>query len=393
MRQPAAESDRNLVIGIDASNIRAGGGITHLAQMLATVALPAAGIRRIVVWGGQATLARLPDGDSLTKIHVRWLDRSLPFRVLWQQLGLARAARRAGCGALFSPGGSVPLTGHIPCVTMSQNMLPFEPQERKRFGWRSWMYWKLLALRWVQGWSFRRAAGVIFLTRYARDTIRKHVAVHLDALIPHGIEPRFFLPRREPRRPEECSTANPFRILYVSIVDVYKHQDKVAQAIARLRARGLPVAVDFVGAAYGPALVRLREQIERLDGAHEFLKYRGPVAFEELHTAYAHADAFVFASSCENLPNIVLEAMAAGLPIASSDRGPMPEVLGDAGVYFDPEQPDEIASAIERLYVDPALRASLASKAQEQARRYSWERCAQETMKFIASVARAECDS
>lgn len=393
MTPAVADRNNNLVVGIDASNIRAGGGITHLAQMLASVVLPAAGIRRIVVWGGQATLARLPDGDSLTKIHVRWLDRSLPFRILWQQLGLARAARRAGCGALFSPGGSVPLTGHIPCVTMSQNMLPFEPQERKRFGWRSWMYWKLLALRRVQGRSFRQAAGVIFLTRYARDTVRAQVAVHRDRLIPHGIELRFFRETWQPHGTREYTEVNPFRLLYVSIIDVYKHQDMVASAVTQLRARGLPVSVEFVGPAYGPALERLEDVIRKLDRPRHFLRHRGPVAFETLHTAYAEADAFVFASSCENLPNILLEAMAGRLPIACSNRGPMPEVLGDAGVYFDPEQPAEIARAIEQLYADPSLRAALGAKAQERARGYSWKRCAQETLEFIASAAGEECGS
>ena len=174
---------------------------------------------------------------------------------------------------------------------------------------------------------------------------------------------------------------------------LYEKQAEVAQAIAHLRARGLPIVVDFVGAAYGPALARLREQIGRLDGAHEFLNYRGPVAFDELHTAYAQADAFVFASSCENLPNILLEAMATGLPIACSNRGPMPEVLGDAGVYFDPERPDEIAHAIEDLYRDTDRRAALSVKAQQKARTYSWERCASETLAFIGAIANAQCGS
>lgn len=380
------------MVGIDASNIRGGGGITHLAQMLAAVSLPQAGIGRLVIWGGRATLARLPERTWLTKVHVCLLDRSLPFRAFWQQFRLPRIAEQADCDVLFSPGGSVPMWGRVPCVTMSQNMLPFEPHERSRFGWRSGMYWKLLLLRWIQGCSFSRAAGVVFLTHYARDAVRAQVAVHRDALVRHGIELRFFLPRRRPRTPEECTAANPFRVLYVSNVDVYKHQDRVAQAIARLRARGLLVAVDFIGGAYGPALARLQKQIQQLQGTHKFLNYRGPVAFEDLHIAYAEADAFVFASTCENLPNILLEAMAAGLPIACSNRGPMPEVLGNAGMYFDPEQSAEIEQAIERLYKDPFLRASFAERAQEQVRGYSWKRCAHETLEFIASVAREECD-
>src|SRR4029077_8612726 len=104
----------------------------------------------------------------------------------------------------------------------------------------------------------------------------------------------------------------------------------------------------------------------------EFLFCRGPVAFDALHALYHRADAFVFASSCENLPISLIEAMAAGLPVACSARGPMPEVLGDAGVYFDPERPEEIAAAIRSLYEDAPLRARLAQAAWQRSSAYSW---------------------
>ena len=80
-----------------------------------------------------------------------------------------------------------------------------------------------------------------------------------------------------------------------------------------------------------------------------FIRYLGSSPHDELPALYASADACVFASSCENLPNILLEGMASGLPIACSDRGPMPELLGDAAVYFNPELQSSIEEALERL--------------------------------------------
>jgi glycosyltransferase involved in cell wall biosynthesis len=87
------------------------------------------------------------------------------------------------------------------------------------------------------------------------------------------------------------------------------------------------------------------------------------------------------------MPNILIESMAAGLPIACSERGPMPEVLGDAGIYFDPEQPASIADAVRRLALDPGLRAEKAAAASKAASQFSWSRCADETFDFLASVA------
>jgi glycosyltransferase involved in cell wall biosynthesis len=98
---------------------------------------------------------------------------------------------------------------------------------------------------------------------------------------------------------------------------------------------------------------------------------------------------FVFASSCENMPSTLIEAMASGLPIACSDRGPMPEVLQDGGTYFDPEDPASIAAAIGELLQSPERRRSAAARARALAARYSWARCADETWSFLAGVARA----
>jgi glycosyltransferase involved in cell wall biosynthesis len=86
------------------------------------------------------------------------------------------------------------------------------------------------------------------------------------------------------------------------------------------------------------------------------------------------------------MPNILIEAMAAGLPIACSNRGPMPEVLGDAGVYFNPESPEEISDALEKLITDRVLRETSAWSAYEEAKKYSWEKCADQTFRFIREV-------
>lgn len=127
--------------------------------------------------------------------------------------------------------------------------------------------------------------------------------------------------------------------------------------------------------------------MKRVDPDGRFLRYRGPIAYADLPGEYAGAEAAVFASSCENMPNTLLEAMAAGLPIACSSRSVMPEVLGKAGVYFDPESATSIASALTTLILDVKLRKRYADAAYETAKGYSWSRCASATFGFIREVA------
>ena len=111
--------------------------------------------------------------------------------------------------------------------------------------------------------------------------------------------------------------------------------------------------------------------------------------YKEIHQRYIEADVSVFASSCENMPNILIESMAAGLPIACSNRGPMPEMLGEAGVYFDPEDPASIADAVRQLAANPELRAEKAAAASAAALQFSWSRCARETFEFLRTVSGA----
>jgi glycosyltransferase involved in cell wall biosynthesis len=376
-----------VILGIDASNIRFGGGVTHLLELLRAAQPQSHGFSRVLVWGGEATLSQLEERPWLVKSHLPLLDRSLWYRAFWQRYRLSALARLTGCDVLWVPGGAYAGSFH-PVVTMSRNLLPFEWRELRRFGC-SWMTLKLLLLRLIQTRTFRRADGMIFLTRYARDTVMHVVGATAgrSTIIPHGIDERFTHPPREQLPISSYSLEQPFRILYVSILDMYKHQWHVAQAVALLRAEGTPVVLDLVGPAYAPALRRLGDTLKRLDPAGEFIHYSGAVPHALLHERYLRHQLCVFASSCENMPNILLEGMASGLPVACSNRGPMPEVLGAAGVYFDPEDPMSIAAALREMIASPALRAKLAHASSEGVRVYSWRRCAEETFGFLSEVA------
>jgi glycosyltransferase involved in cell wall biosynthesis len=375
-------------LGIDASNLREGGGLTHLAGMLHAADPAAHGFTQASVWGGAATLAALEPRPWLVKSHQRALDGSALRRIAWQRLELAALARAAGCDALFVPGGASAAAFH-PVITMSRNMLPFEWPELARYRWSATGL-RLLLLRATQAHSFRHCEGLIFLTQYARDAVLRVVGSRggLSAIVPHGVDARFRHAPRPQLPIERYDAAAPLRLLYVSAVELYKHQRHVANAVAQLRAAGLPVRLELVGGGAPGPRAQLARLLERLDPRGEFLHYSGPVPYAQLPERYLEAQVGVFASSCENMPNILLEAMASGLPLACSRRGPMPEVLGDAGVYFDPERPADIAGALRELLTSPPLRARLAQAAYQRAQRYSWERCAAETLQFLGLVAR-----
>ena len=377
-----------MILGIDASNIRGGGGVTHLTEMLCAAEPQEHGFDQVVVWAPPPTLAAIADPPWLTKLTHPWLSGPLPWRTAWQRFKLRSEIRKANCTITFVPGGSYS-PGLGPVVTMSQNLLPFDWREIRRFG-ISVFFFKMLALRWTQSKAFRGADGVIFLTECAKAAVIKQLRRHPKRamVIPHGVDQRFRLAPRTQKSVDECSPQEPFSLLYVSHIWPYKHPWTVARAVAILRSEGMPVRLDIVGGGYPPSMRILQETIRQLDPAGEFLSYSTDAPHDQVSAYYHQADLFVFASSCETFGQVLTEAMSAGLPIVSSDRAAMPEVLGDAGRYFDPEDLPSLVAALREVIESPELRADMAARAYRRATEYSWKRCAKDTFSFIAQVAR-----
>lgn len=378
-----------MILGIDASNIRLGGGITHLTNLLRAARPGAFGFSQVVLWGGSRLLDQVEDRPWLVKVKVPMLDGNLLSRTWWQKRKLEPAARQVGCDLLFAPGGLHGSAFH-PVVTMHRSMLPFALGELRRYGC-SLTRWRLLLLRRLQVRGFRKADGVIFLTKYGRDVVAPLLkgGCARTAVVNHGVDRRF---EAKPRLQSAISSYRPdrpFRILYVSAVEVYKHPWNLAEAAGTLIKRGLPVHIDIAGPGDPAAIERLHLAIEKADPEGRAISYLGNVPHDQLHALYAAADMFAYMSTCETFGQSLTEAMLSGLPIACSRASVMPELLGDTAVYFDAENPADIARVIGELIDSPAVRERLARASFARAHSFSWERCASETFEFLAEVVRS----
>jgi glycosyltransferase involved in cell wall biosynthesis len=374
-----------MMIGIDASNIRAGGGVAHLKNILKFAEPEKYGIKKIIVWGGKNPLERLPQNTWLDLLEVPILNQSLYKRLLWQQTKLGKLAHEY-CDLLFVPGGFY-LGCFSPYVTMFQNMQIFESKERIREGFSKELL-RLSLLKWAQSRTFRDASGLICLSEYSHYYLTQHHSFVIDQtsvkLIPHGTE------KVKNEHILSDIKRNPIngtiRLLYVSTVKKYKHQWNLIDAVGLLRKEGISVELHLVGGGDSQALNLMRDAIHRNKSEKNFIFYHGSLPYEQTLEWYHKADIFVFPSTCENLPVILLEAMTAGLPIASSDRGPMPEVLKDAGLYFNPESVTSIKNCLRYMIENPDLMQSLGSKAKKYSEDYSWGKCADETFAFLSTV-------
>lgn len=372
-------------IAIEASNIRAGGGITHLAECLAALDPLACGVSEVVVYAGESTLCHLENRSWLRKVCPRAMQGGALARVWWNHFGLDKEITRKA-DLLLVPGGSY-LGRFRPFVALAQNLLPFDEVEQRREGW-SLKRLRLLLLERIQGTTFKRADGVIYMTAISRDQMERRlgVAARRSRVVHHGTSPRFFRSRPPEMANTEFVSKNPFRLLYVSILEPYKNQGVVVDAVGEMLKDGVPVGLDFVGPGSHRDQYDLRERIRRWDPSEIAMKYHGMIPYDKLSGIYKKADAFIFASSCETFGIILLEAMAGGLPVICSHRSAMPEVAGSAAVYFNPSDSNSLVSAIRLLLNNAGLRRALSFQAQRQAAKYSWERCARETFGFVRYV-------
>ena len=142
----------------------------------------------------------------------------------------------------------------------------------------------------------------------------------------------------------------PFKLVYVSSVHIYKNQCNVIKAVSKLRGLGYPITISIVGKIiYRPYGKKMLDEIEKQDSEREFIEYISNIPYKEMPHKYLQYDGVVFASSCENMPNILIEAMGSGKPIVCSNKGPMPEFLKDGGYYFDPNSVESIITSIKEM--------------------------------------------
>lgn len=218
--------------------------------------------------------------------------------------------------------------------------------------------------------NIERADRVVCVSEFTRTLLLK--AFRLDGsrvlVIPNGAT--------TPVRMERA-TRNPFptkpgiKLLLVGSVLRRKNLRLVPGIVRELRNRGVEVVLLRIGQMLPPELA---SEIHQALSDSERLVELGLVSDSVLQAAYQFADALIFPSTNEGFGLPVLEAMAEGCPVITSNAASLPEVGGDAVLYFDPGDAAQAAEACVRLMSEPGLRESLKNRGLERSAQFTWER-------------------
>jgi glycosyltransferase involved in cell wall biosynthesis len=369
---------------IHALNARLGGGQTYLYNLLNH--LPQEISLQVTLFVPASTQSLSLPANVHIKKGGRWLEN--PFiRAVWERLYFPVVLRKVKPDVLFCPGGVIATKPPKGCkvVTMFRNMIPFDMKQRKRYAYgykrmRNWMLERIMLS------SMRNADLVIFISEYARNVINQRLAgkMRTTVVIPHGINNAFRKTSVTESKPSWLPQGD--YLLYVSSIDFYKMQVEVVNAFALLN----PLERNLNLVLVGPVINKnysqqVNDVIARL-GIGDAVLMPGSVSYDKLPFLYQNATINIFSSECENCPNILLEMMASGRPVACSSYPPMPEFGGDTVVYFDPENPKNLAQVLEELLGNPEEQKRLADLAFEKSNQYRWGDTAERTWQAIAAL-------
>lgn len=363
-------------IVVNALSARLGGGQTYLRNLFAY--LPDSKELELIIFAPDEL--DLPTDERVRRVKTAWPTSNPYMRAVWERFLLPVFLRRNQADVLFCPGGVVATRAPRRCrvVTMFRNMIPFDTSIRKMPGNQ---ILRNLLLKRVMLRSMMHADLTIFISEYARQVIESMGRIPNSITIPHGVGAIFRTHGHSIPRPEFLPDGE--YLLYVSRFEVYKHHYEVVTAYANLPdALRRRFALVLVGETNMPEAERIRSLIAQLKLVGR-VHMQGAVAYRDLPAVYHHAKLSLFASSCENCPNILLEALGAGRPVLSSSVMPMPEFGGDAVHYFSPHDPEDIRRAMEAVLSDEPYSERLGAAAAKRSSQFDWAVTARRTWESI----------
>jgi glycosyltransferase involved in cell wall biosynthesis len=356
------------------------GGMEVVARELIPALVAAApGVRFTAFINREAAAAGDgPWGELLPAVTVPVSARKRAQWVLGEQLHLPRLAAREGVELVHSLASTAPAWGRFRRVVTVHDLI-YARFPEAHTGLRD------LGMRALVPLAVRRSRRVMADSQSTRDDLVELLGTPAEKIdvVPLGLGTvRRGVPPPAARIRERFALGERPVVLSLSAKRPHKNLTALIGALARIPAARRPV---LVLPGYATRHEReLRERAATLGVAAD-VRFESWVPGEELEGLWALSEAFVFPSLYEGFGLPVLEAMARGVPVACADASSLPEVAGDAALLFDPHDEEQIASAMQRLLGEPALRERLRALGEQRAREFTWERTARLT---LASYAR-----
>ncbi|MDP3057086.1 MAG: glycosyltransferase family 1 protein [bacterium] len=295
---------------------------------------------------------------------------SFPFG--WTQIRLAWEMLNSKIDVLFIPVHILPL------IHPKRSVVALHGLEYEYFP-ELYPFWHRLYLRWSTKYALKTAARIIAVSENTKKDLMKLYGGNVQkiSVVYHGIGQEPKIMSQDPENNKRGS------IVYIGRIEMKKNILGIIEAYNKFRQKNLQFSNKLIlvgGTGFG------FEKIASAINASAFKKdivLKGYVTESEKNDLLKNSSVFLFPSFYEGFGLPVLEAQAAGVPVITSNTSCLPEVAGAGAVFVDPKNSREITMALEKVLSDEALRQDLIQAGYENTKRFSWEKCARETLKIL----------
>lgn len=315
-------------------------------------------------------------------MHIVEVD--CPSYPLWEQWALPRAVKKIGPDLLHCTSNTAPLRCPVPLVLTLHDIIFLEKRNassRSLYQNMGRVYRRLVVPRILP--LCRR---IVTVSRFERERIRTALGLDADRIVAihNGFSPHF--------RPIENYRATTRRYLpdedylfFLGNTDPKKNTPRTLRAYARYAEQATdprPLLIADLAESVIDAI--LKE--EGIASVKPMLRFPGYIPNTDLPAVYSGARAFIYTSLRESFGIPLLEAMACGTPVLSSDCSAIPEIAGDGALLVDPTDEQAIAQGLLKLENDPDFYRSCVEYGFERVKNFSWEKCARELLALYDSL-------
>lgn len=320
---------------------------------------------------------KIIDSPVVTTPNFQFQINSYPVGSLWQQLKLPRILTRLKVDLFHSPLSVLPLLKPCPSVVTVLDLTP--KLFPSRYTWKTH-----LSVHTLLRQSAQRADKVIAISESTKRDLVEHLKVNESKIVViHLAADKAYYRSTNPgminTTRKKYSEGKKF-ILYVGTLEPRKNLPRLIKAYNKVRLETRLKHKLVIAGMKGWMYDSIFQTVHNLNLEKDVI-FTGYVPQEELPALYSAADLFVYPSLYEGFGLPPLEAMACGTPVITSNTSSLPEVVGDAGTMVNPHSVDELAQAIYKVLTDEKLRSDMIYKGLKQAKKFTWEKTAQETLK------------
>ena len=307
----------------------------------------------------------------------------------WEQNALPKAALTEGCDILHCTSNTGPIRSKVPLITIIHDIIYMESISIFKKG-GSW-YQKIgnMYRRWVVPYMVRKSARVVTVSNFEKERIRKFFSINDERLVAiyNGVGAHFVpIADTELLKKVKVTYNLPDHFLFfLGNTDPKKNTPNVLKAFAEFNQQSSIkyklVMLDYEENALQKVLNDIGHPNIRAD-----IHLTGYVVNTDLPAIINQCEVFLYPSLRESFGIPILEGMACGVPVITSNTSSMPEIAGDAALIVDPLKSDEIKEGIIKILNDKTYCAALCEKGMERAKLFSWKRMAEENLKLYQEV-------